>query len=952
MIKRFKKVLAVTLSIAMLLSVGFIAAIANNDGDWRDNPDLLLWDDFARHDLEAGFDEWYDEFLESIGGGQEFVLEAPLRRWLTEVSVQTNWIFAVVQATGRHTWAPFSTFYPRWASNWTAEWLERTDNGENPGAWDRDAQHAWLLTAAETGGTWVSDDLNHVTLWSTGERAQAIDVWVDLWELRTYGATLPLPNAERRALLRTSLDESLLLQGVFHEALRNGSVERASGGVFAGTGPFNIRDFYTGGNFLWFMNPYGIHWGWWDIWVNHYSNLALNENFVNAWMAMDDAQHASFDTQALYTLMNNVFTTDELYFWGGFGEVLARDFAATFPGGNPVFPIDTANFADDIVEDLLDVWSGITAQTIDIEGWRQLEQGWYDNFEVIDEEELRAAFRAGNWANGGRLGRFNVVIDGEVVGPPATAGTGNPIGWATPWLFNAANGVLAQSSSNRTPQFYGNNDVQLDTSDTFVSVQGLTTYNNNRMNVAHRRFDAMPGSLLSPFMGTGALNIPDGYIGFVDDDLWFSVTMRQTGVPNQQDLGWIAFGNSHDFIAHEYGHNAPMLAVGYRVQDWGSNEARTGDYANWWAGTRRGRPLNNAINAWTSTVQGEPDNRMFDAPIVPDETVLVVIHFNFSALDSTASPFDGTGLTSQRAALLTMPSFWNLFTDNEADRQTTIGFINSQALQTEWDNNLRGLDNAVLDVLVNTLFHDFNATILTNLINDILAPIEAGGWHLDIAGYDQMTQRQRAEALVNVISTRTFGADIVTVYFNPCPDSLGGDFPVVTNPENVQRFEFAPREDTFHAGGEASITIETGKFRADTIMMSSRFHNIEFGDIRFGRTFASVTPTREVPSPARIVVDDNEENVTGVVFAPNAVTSAAPVVMLATFADGRLVSATAVTNGLSDVEYSGNSNYRHIDLGNIPLEVQAGEELRAFVWNNAIAMTPMTYSQLVWPVLP
>jgi len=960
MLKSFRKVLAVTLALTMLLSVGFVGVTANN-GDWRDNPDLLMWDDFTRGDLrdDASFDAWYAEYLYSIGGGQEFVLAVPLRDWLTDVSNQhqAHWVFQFV-STGNQTWAPFTTFYQRWSRNWVDEWLSQTNNGATPEAWDRTAQLAWLLIEAERSGSWVNADLDHVTLWSAGARAQAVERWVDLWEVWTVGGNLyPSPNDAVVSIRQLAgAGDMPWIWGIFPAEYHAG-----------------INAFRHAASASWD----GGALDWWASSPRNFNQVSSiiqqtpTTNAVNAWLDANRDVTAEQMRDIVHSVLYNVapgngLLIDVLELLGeSFMELSAEapvgsEFHDFFASNPTMWRNDSAIFA--AMADALDaLWATANAPTVFTNYWRALEQDWYNAFEAIPEATLRTAFRAARFVNNGRLGNFNVMLNGEPIGPAVTNVPTGSTGFTSGWMFPTENWghfpgwgghiPLTFVDGSQNPIRYGN----LATSGAYVTGRGAVGGHNagegnQTFHMGRRMFDMSPSSPLYGFTNTGILGFEDNrYLGFVDEELWFSVQMRYIGTesPRGFNTAWIGFGtqnemliNTGDGVRWFENQNSPMLAVGFPSISSDQYDATPRVDANWWAMSSTSfdhRIFDNSVPT---------NDQFFGAPIVPNQDVLVVIHFNLRALGSDASPFDGSGLTPQRAAVLGYSEFWDLYTANEAQVETITGFITHQANHNA-PNAFYGLDITIIDALL-ALRDDFSTAAVDSLVEYMLAPAEALGWSDGIDGYDQMSLRNRATALIAEINSRTIGADIVTVFINPDPDSLGGEAPVVAD-GNMIRFEFAPHQ-TWLRGTDR----EVGKFRADTLFLSSRDGNTLFGDIRFGATFASVTPVEEAPSLARIVVED--DYVTGVVFAPNAVTSANPTIMIATFETtfigvDRFIDASVITSGLEVLPYTGNAEYRFIDLSGRGISVPfgtAGQRLQAFVWNSPTEMRPMTRSQLVW----
>jgi len=83
---------------------------------------------------------------------------------------------------------------------------------------------------------------------------------------------------------------------------------------------------------------------------------------------------------------------------------------------------------------------------------------------------------------------------------------------------------------------------------------------------------------------------------------------------------------------------------------------------------------------------------------------------------------------------------------------------------------------------------------------------------------------------IRVINLR--GTDIVTVYFNPTVDAVTG---LPTAPANrTQTFEFEP--------AWLNANMANNKFFFDAVQISAHNGNTNFGDMRFGTTFASVVP--------------------------------------------------------------------------------------------------------------
>jgi len=911
--KRFTKVLAIALTIAMLVSVAFVGVTAN-----AEVPNLLLWEDFTRTNPMAGFADWYAIVTDGSGGGEEFELAVPLTAWLrTQLDVEVfDWTFPFMASWNRQLWWDYAT---AWSNGWVPMWLAETENGANPALWTNDQQIAWLTGQVNAGsGNPIFDSF---WAWGVNNQSGAINAWVtQAWPLLTYGGVILPPLSEYRALrpqLRDALAAEEWVLGFFPQ------VDFWDYNIFDAELTFTEGHIGWGGNTTslnslrgWLLSPGG--WGQYEI--------------SNAWLDMWHDAGGVLDYTDFIAAFEIAYPNSRIAF-----EQAGLDLMAAFPGmwdTNPLaFSNDPADYVD-LIDTLNNIWSEIV-DTAGLEatvmpGWRSLEQGWYDEWLAAQNgngngPDFEAIFRAARPVNGAILGTFQAFLANVEFGPEFTDINTGSTGW---------NGAWQNAPTVRIPT------VAMEYGDLEVSEFVVTHSGALNNTAATRTFD--PAGVLGDFMndnGTGFHGV-----GFQDGELWFSATLQYngSGLPANNAHAMLSFRNPR------HHNNSSMLAVGIPGILWGDGTPRSASQGYWWTravqfegGAGGNRNLENPYPDNWMIDQGNYGARMWyqgtfheGAPLVQNQTMLVVVRMELTELRLHTANYDGdprsvwngSGMTrwlsNTLGGIITLIEDENITAHNQywaAPITSLFGTSGNigETITTLFDGNwpYAGVEGAT-------------TAALTQLVEEEMA--EAVALFADrIPGYAEMSLSEKLAALLNVINRR--GTDVVTIYINPTVDSETG---MPTAPANqMEVFEFAP---TWEGNSWSN-----NKFFFDAVQLSAHGGNTYFGDMRFGTTFASVVPgmvDAPVESEAGIIVED--DYVIGLRYLPLGNVHDNLTVIIAVFNSDEEIAYSRFFN--ANMSATAEGDYRFIDLtsAGISADVTSGQILRAFVWNDFLGVSP------------
>jgi len=615
MVKGFRKVLAITVAAAMLLTTGIVGmAVTADEIVPAANSGLIMWEDFVRSDLDAGFQAWYDALPR---GGE--VTQPVLRVWLDDVMGQWNWV------TGATTHNASSLDgQALWLSGWLDEFFARNAGDPTFTQWTQEQQLDWLAGFGEGAPGWVNNAFWGYTnaQWHPGFDWHGGTVWPGAWlETRTNWVNNVWPTLMNGgsapvhlfAPLRNAMapwGSAGLMQEESHDwfhmffpgmlALQEEDLwlEASSGfvptglGAHIGTGPAWVNVVDNGPlhlmtwlaehnaqakRFDFFNTNHGNTANWWDVWMTNPDGID--------WLTFRNAFHGAVIASGAGSAVNSPLIWEWLEEYGAY---LLDKYYPIIETNPLVLSNDPADYAE-LMAEFDRVWNiavgGLAPTVVDL--ITAFETGWYaalaNGGEIPEREVLLAAWREASFVDGMALGSFPVMVEGRQIGPLVT---GNQTGGGA-W----GNWTIAPTFRD-TQLVYG----ELVTSEASVSVENLTL---GADNVPTREFEV---------------------IGLDYQEVWFSVVMRVDGaVPHHGQHAMLSFRHGDPW------RSGTILNVGIPGIEWMGNAPRTGEQANWWVRAN----WDNVDNPFTATMlnQGQFSN----VPIVPGEEVLIVVHMDLTA---------------------------------------------------------------------------------------------------------------------------------------------------------------------------------------------------------------------------------------------------------------------------------------------------------------------------------
>jgi len=906
MVKSFRKVLAVTIAVAMLLSTGIVGMVAIAEGD--NGPvaatGLLMWDDFVRHDLEAGFQEWYEAFR------APFDYDGAVLNWLMSQSqvIDGSWAedFANQNNSGwdsSYGWwggiSPAITF----VENWLAEWLYQTTGGTT---WAADDQIDWLDPLAVGETSWLTNAYFIWQVWENNESARddmraanrhwVNVVWPDLW------ASLDLTQLEYEWYNPPFTQGTALLNEYLQDWFI--SIDWV----------LEFTEYEPGQWWQHFWRNSGMR-SWISIWVDKWfeetADGPWHDEDIKAWMDTFDFR---YDIPA---------TGD----WGQSGPW---------------------NFLTERTEEFIDAWvetwNEEFADIADvIEGWAY---DWY-NRPRPTRDDLLEVWTNTSWGHMGRFAGFDIVYDYQILSPLVRGiPTGSTTGWSGGWTFPEGTPARMRAfdgNENRDgPMVYGD----LIISETNVIGNTLHTSISYGEAPAFRLFDNSANSPLRPFMNNFP-NIPGGpQLGNVDAELWFSIPMRftHTASPGENDGAWIAFGTTNAQANNvDNFHLAPKLAVGFRqINIWGSGTTR--DSEHWWGFASTS--ANNNINNNTATAQHE----FFDTTISDslNETVLVVIHLYLRE-----------GNYADVATVYFNPTRDSLGTNTpevyeDGDIQTFTFAPRSDAWIVHagggggwWETGKFRADSIMIgstwgrmefgDIRIGTSFAYVTPT---------------SGEECDCGDCEEcfipccdeccLGYGDCEDPCVCICGNLSNIATLATLTSN-----VGTWTPEVFNPE-VFAYDVAVEHNfttiTFEYTTTCLDAYDVDIYGPATLDVGpNEFIITVTAEDETTTEVYTITVTRANdpgPDPVDVGIVAANGYVTGLNFSPLPLTNGTAIVILAIFDGDDLIEVVETFNSVNVVNHPVNANYRFIALTNTAFALTGTQELRAFIWNDFLGIRP------------